>query len=149
MAQQVQVSWLDDVDGSAATETVAFELDGRAYEIDLSERNAARLRGLLVDFVAAGRRVGGAAGRSRAPRPAGAERTRAIRAWAQAQGYAVPARGRLSGEIVRAYEELQAAPAAPAPVVPAPVVPAPVAAAPAAGRRAGRAPVSPPLFSGL
>lgn len=146
MAQQVQVSWLDDVDGSAATETVSFELDGRAYEIDLSEGNAARLRALLADFVAAGRRVGGrAAEPSRAARTAGSERTPAIRAWAQAQGLTVPARGRLSGDIVRAYDERRSAPTpAPVPVVaPAPVVAAAPVAEPARSR------VSPPLFSGL
>ncbi len=146
MAQQVQVSWLDDVDGSAATETVTFELDGRAYEIDLSERNAARLRGLLADFVAAGRRIGGrAAAPSSAPRTAGSERTPAIRAWAQAQGLAVPTRGRLSGDIVRAYDERGSAPApAPAPVAaPAPVINTAPVEEPARSR------VSPPLFSGL
>jgi hypothetical protein len=143
MAQQVQVSWLDDVDGSAASETVSFELDGRAYEIDLSERNAARLRALLADFVAAGRRAGRpATGRSGAPRPAGAERTPAIRAWAQAHGYAVPRRGRLSAEIVRAYDERGAAPT---PTSAAPVV----AAAPAEEPSGARSRVSPPLFSGL
>jgi hypothetical protein len=140
MAQQVQVSWLDDVDGSAATETVSFELDGRAYEIDLSERNAARLRALVADYVAAGRSVGGRAARpGRGARPVAAERTPAIRAWAQAQGYQVPARGRLSGDIVRAYEEHRPSPAA----APVPTV------TPVEEPQTSRARVSPPLFSGL
>ena len=144
MAQQVKVSWLDDVDGSEASETVSFELDGRVYEIDLSEQNAARLRGLLADFVAAGRRVGGrVAGPSQTPRPVASERTPAIRAWAQAQGYTVPARGRLSGDIVRAYDERRSAPA-PAPA-PAPVV----AVAPVEAPQSARSRVSPPVFSGL
>ena len=44
MARRTVVEHTDDLDGSAATETVAFGLDGVDYEIDLSARNAARLR---------------------------------------------------------------------------------------------------------
>jgi hypothetical protein len=146
MAQQVKVSWLDDVDGSAAAETVGFELDGRAYEIDLSEQNAARLRALLAEFAAAGRRVGGRAGRAaQPPRPAGSERTPVIRAWAQAQGYTVPARGRLAGDVVRAYEERQSAPAEAPVAAQAPVVSTASEDAP----QGARSRVSPPVFSGL
>ena len=42
---------------------VSFAIDGRAYEIDLSEDNAARLRDSLASFVAAGRKSGGTARR--------------------------------------------------------------------------------------
>ena len=42
MAQKVQVLLVDDLDGGEADETVAFSLDGVAYEIDLSTNNAAR-----------------------------------------------------------------------------------------------------------
>ena len=54
MAQQVNVKFVDDLDGSDAAGTVSFAIDGRAYEIDLSEDNAARLRDSLASFVAAG-----------------------------------------------------------------------------------------------
>ena len=70
MAQQVNVKFVDDLDGSDAAGTVSFAIDGRAYEIDLSEDNAARLRDSLASFVAAARKSGGAgpaAGR-RAPK---------------------------------------------------------------------------------
>ena len=59
MAQQVNVKFVDDLDGSDAADTVSFAIDGRAYEIDLSEDNAARLRDSLASFVAAGRKSGG------------------------------------------------------------------------------------------
>lgn len=39
MASQVLTSMVDDLDGSEATETVKFGLDGTAYEIDLSATN--------------------------------------------------------------------------------------------------------------
>lgn len=60
MAKKVTVTLVDDFDGAgAADETVEFGLDGVTYEIDLSTKNAAKLRGDLKQWVAAGRRVGG------------------------------------------------------------------------------------------
>ena len=53
MAQKVDVKYVDDLDGSDASGTVAFALDGKSYEIDLSDDNAARLRDSLASFVAA------------------------------------------------------------------------------------------------
>jgi hypothetical protein len=47
----VNVKFVDDLDGSDAAGTVSFAIDGRAYEIDLSEDNAARLRNSLASFV--------------------------------------------------------------------------------------------------
>ena len=44
MAQKVQVILVDDMDGGAAEETVSFSLDGVSYELDLSKKNAAKLR---------------------------------------------------------------------------------------------------------
>jgi hypothetical protein len=59
MAQQVNVKFVDDLDGSDAAGTVSFGLDGRVYEIDLSDDNAARLRDSLASFIAAARKSGG------------------------------------------------------------------------------------------
>ena len=56
VARQVHVKLVDDLDGSQASETVVFGLDGRHYEVDLSEENAARLRDGLSRFVQAARR---------------------------------------------------------------------------------------------
>ena len=39
MGQQVIVTVTDDLDGSAADETVRFGLDGAGYEIDLSAKD--------------------------------------------------------------------------------------------------------------
>jgi hypothetical protein len=58
MATKVLTTLQDDIDGSAAVETVRFALDGIEWEIDLSERNANRLRNSLSDFIAHGRKVG-------------------------------------------------------------------------------------------
>lgn len=60
MAKKVTVTLVDDFDGAgAADETVEFGLDGVTYEIDLTNKNAAKLRGDLRQWVSAGRRVGG------------------------------------------------------------------------------------------
>src|SRR5437867_399314 len=58
MARKVEVKLLDDTDGSQADETVAFGVDGSNYEIDLSHKNAERLRSDLEKFLHAARRVG-------------------------------------------------------------------------------------------
>nr|NLI50315.1 Lsr2 family protein [Propionibacterium sp.] len=108
MAQRVNIVLTDDLDGSDASETVTFALDGHTYEIDLSAENAERLRDALRPFVAAGRKI---SGRAAAPaRPTGRRRAAAsgsatdIRAWAQEQGLQVSTRGRVPAEIRAAYE---------------------------------------------
>jgi hypothetical protein len=58
MAQTARLRLTDGLDGSPADETVVVNLDGKIYEIDLSRRNADRLRAQLRPFVAAARHVG-------------------------------------------------------------------------------------------
>ena len=67
MAKTLIVKLSDDIDGGDADETVRFGLDGKAYEIDLSAANAAKLRGALQPFIDRGRPTG-AGSRARAPR---------------------------------------------------------------------------------
>lgn len=103
MAQRVNIVLTDDLDGSDAVETVTFGLDGNTYEIDLSAANAGKLRDSLAAFVASGRKTGG---RAKAGRRRSGSNNNAtdIRAWAQEQGMAVSARGRVPAEIRAAYE---------------------------------------------
>jgi hypothetical protein len=138
MAQQVQVSFVDDLDGSDAEGTVSFSLDRTEFEIDLSEGNAARLRDVLAPYVGAARRAAGSGRSGRAPRPAASrpaasrEDTKAVRDWALAQGMTISARGRISSEVRAAYENRDVAPAAPATAEDAPKKPRARAKAPAA-----------------
>jgi hypothetical protein len=116
MAQQVNVKFVDDPDGSDAAGTVSFGLDGRVYEIDLSDDNAARLRDSLASFIAAARKSGGSTttGSRRAqkmtvspgPRPQTLDReqTAAIRAWARQNGHQISDRGRISKTVVDAFQ---------------------------------------------
>ncbi|MDV6295561.1 histone-like nucleoid-structuring protein Lsr2 [Rhodococcus aetherivorans] len=116
MAKKVTVTLIDDVDGeTAADESVEFGLDGVTYEIDLSEDNAAKLREELEFWVTYARKVGG---RKRAkvvptapaPRKSSRggtdrERTAEIREWARNNDMPVSARGRISAEIIEAYNK--------------------------------------------
>jgi hypothetical protein len=121
MAQQVLVEMIDDVDGETATQTVPFSLDGVLYEIDLSDENATNLRDELARFIAAAQRTGGRKVRPITGQSAlsgrDPERSRRIRDWAQHSGYELSTRGRLSVEILQAFE---AAHSAPTPTKPAP-----------------------------
>ena len=112
MAQKVTVTLVDDLDGTEAEETVEFGLDGAAYQIDLSEDNAERLRDALAEYVDHARRSGGrkraaarpvAAGRPARPASADREQNQAIRAWARKQGMKVSDRGRIPSEVIDAY----------------------------------------------
>jgi hypothetical protein len=106
MAQKVQVLLVDDLDGSEATETVAFGLDGASYEIDLSSGNANKLRKELEAYVEHARKASGAAAarRRRTRTGPGRERSAQIRAWAKQRGYKVNERGRIPANIVAEYE---------------------------------------------
>lgn len=107
MAQKVQVLLVDDLDGSEASETVTFGLDGVSYEIDLSSGNAVQLREELAHYVEHARKTASAATAARRRRPrsgAGREQSARIREWAKANGYEVNARGRIPANIVAEYE---------------------------------------------
>jgi Lsr2 len=106
MAQKVQVVLVDDVDGGTADETVTFALDGVSYEIDLTKKNAARLRDELSPWVGAARKVTGPRGRRAGGRRSGrgGSEPAAIRSWAKGQGIAVSERGRISAELLAQYE---------------------------------------------
>ncbi|GHD13599.1 histone-like nucleoid-structuring protein Lsr2 [Zhihengliuella salsuginis] len=101
MARKVEVTLVDDLDGSSASGSVSFSIEGTHYEIDLSDKNAQELRDGLAKYIEAGRRV--ASPKSKAPVRAGKNDTAEIREWAQKNGYNVSSRGRIHGSIIEAY----------------------------------------------
>ncbi|MDQ3767355.1 MAG: Lsr2 family protein [Actinomycetota bacterium] len=103
MAQRVNIVLEDDLDGSSADESVTFGLDGVTYEIDLSAKNAAKLRDTLAQYVGAARKVPGRASRRGSRRGSGPSASD-VRNWARANGYDVSDRGRVAAEIRAAYE---------------------------------------------
>jgi Lsr2 len=102
MATKVLTTLQDDIDGSDATQTVRFALDGVEYEIDVSDRNANRLRNSLSEFIAHGRRVGGRRGRK--PASSSDFDTKAVRKWAEANGIEINARGRIPTDVVERFK---------------------------------------------
>jgi hypothetical protein len=108
MAKRVIHELLDDIDGKPADESIAFALDGTQYEIDLSKKNAAKLRQAIAPFITAGTKLGRTGvipARGREPRGRGTarsdrEQNRAIREWAQSNGIDVSDRGRIKQDIV-------------------------------------------------
>ena len=108
MAKVTQVSLVDDLDGGQASATVGFSLDGKAYELDLSDKNAGKLRDALAPFVASARRGGSQRRTTRKPatsKMTDREDTAAIREWARQHGHQVSDRGRISGSVLEAYRQ--------------------------------------------
>jgi len=99
----------EDLDGGDASETVRFAIDGTAYEIDLNNKNAKKLRQSLASFVEAGRKVGRSGLSTGARRPGlvaatiDREQNKAIRAWAKKTGKDISDRGRVPQTIVDEY----------------------------------------------
>ncbi len=107
MAQRVQVILEDDIDGSEASETVEFALDGVTYEIDLNDQHASSLRDDFAKWVGEARRSGGRRQTRRRGAAGGgngsAEDLADIREWGRSNGYKVSDRGRVSQEVRDAY----------------------------------------------
>lgn len=113
MAKQVVVTIVDDYDGeSKADETVQFSIDGVSYEMDLSVLNAGKLRGILEPWSSKARKIGrtprtrsgsSSSGGSKNRPTTNREQTVAIREWAKANGHSVSSRGRISADIIEAY----------------------------------------------
>lgn len=109
MAQVREVRLIDDLDGKDADETIEFGFEGKSYAIDLSAENASKLRDILADYVAAGRRIGGRRSRGGAsavpPKRAAIDReqNQAIREWARKRDLKVSDRGRIPASVLEAY----------------------------------------------
>ena len=110
MAQRTVIRLVDDLNDSEIVdgggETVNFALDGRRYEIDLTNDHANEMRSALDRYVRAARKVGGRQSRARVsatgPRAAVAAdySTQAVRAWAKANRIDVSPRGRIPQSVV-------------------------------------------------
>ncbi|WP_454149036.1 histone-like nucleoid-structuring protein Lsr2 [Microbacterium lacticum] len=106
MAKKLITRIIDDLDGTELEDggrTVSFSLEGRAYEIDLSDKNADKLRDALAPFIKVAR--SSSASGPRARRSArGSSNLAAVRAWANDNGHTVSERGRVPATVLAAYE---------------------------------------------
>jgi hypothetical protein len=116
MAQRVQIVLEDDLDGGVAAETVTFGLDGVSYEIDLSDKNAGKLRDEFATWIGHARRSGGrratgrrsSSGSSSSSSNSSTSSRRdlsAVRSWARSNGHQVSDRGRVSAAVQEAYDK--------------------------------------------
>jgi hypothetical protein len=102
--RRVNVVLLDDIDGSEPARTVSFSLEGKAYEIDLTEPNAQALRDCLAPWIAAARRAPAAWIPEPRSKPRRATDTVDIRRWARENGLPVRDRGRIPLDLRTRYE---------------------------------------------
>lgn len=110
MAKQVITVLTDDLDGGDADRTIEFGLDGVNYTIDLSDKNAGKLRKALDPYLTVAVRAGRTGGNGRigsrvvaAPSRANRDQNQAIREWAGKNGYDVAERGRIPSSVVDAF----------------------------------------------
>jgi hypothetical protein len=99
MAKKRIVTITDDIDGRSAAETVSFAYAGRSYEIDLGEKNKAKLEKALEPFISAARKP---ATSRKAPVPTPLD-LNAVRSWAAQQGLEVAARGRVAKKVIEGF----------------------------------------------
>lgn len=109
MARRTIVELVDDLDGGEAEATLAFSVDGKAYELDLSKPNLDAFHAAIEGYVSVARRVstgsarrvrGGAAASNGSHSGVNVEE---IRAWARENGYEVAERGRIARHVMDAY----------------------------------------------
>lgn len=113
MARSVVLT--DDLDGTPATRTIRFSVEGTSYELDLSIDNQARFQAAMQDFVAAARVTRSA----RKPEPAEPQEivnqleypgkpkpdptSSQLRQWARDNGIEVNPTGRIPAKVREAY----------------------------------------------
>ena len=98
--QKKVVELVDDIDGSPAMETIRFALDSVEYSIDLSGRNAEKLRGDMEKWVRAHKRSG--VGDLERRRTVAAD-LKAVRAWAASNKIELSSRGRVPRKVIEQY----------------------------------------------
>jgi nucleoid-associated protein Lsr2 len=105
MAQKIEILLIDDTDGGAADETVAFGYDGAIYEIDLSTANAKALRAVFDPFVTNARKAPATPRKHQGTRAVSdRERNADVRAWAKQQGITLNERGRIPATVIEQYK---------------------------------------------
>lgn len=109
--RRVETTIVCDITGEPGARTVTFAVDGAEYEIDLVAETENALRSSLAGFVESARPVKGSRGQRRhtrslgtAPATVDPAQRKAIRTWAQANGFKVGDRGRIPQEAIDAYQ---------------------------------------------
>jgi len=109
VAQKIETVFIDDLDGSEASTTIRFGLDGAEFEIDLNAAHADELRQTAERYMQAGRKVGSGArrtvrGGARRGAASSGPSSSEVRDWAKGHGYDVKERGRIPAELVVKFQ---------------------------------------------
>jgi hypothetical protein len=111
MAKQTTVTITDDLDGSANAKEVSFSLNGKAWVIDLNAKNRAALEKALKPYIAKATEQGRRRRPGKATRSSSRSKSRpdlaAVREWAKNNGHPVSDRGRISTDVLTAYDAAQ------------------------------------------
>jgi hypothetical protein len=107
VAQRIITQLVDDTTGEDITPgkgaTVSFAIDGQAYNIDLTKKNADAFRGLFQDYIAVAAKVGRRNGKS--ARRSSSSSTSDVRAWARSNGWPnLGDRGRIPSAAQAAFD---------------------------------------------
>ncbi len=102
--QRIITELVDDIDGSKAEETVRFAIDGVEYEVDLSEKNAKKLRDAVAGYAEKARKVRGGRGGRKMTAVSQVD-TKAVRAWAKSNNIELSSRGRIPADVVDQYRK--------------------------------------------
>lgn len=112
MQKIIYMDDMEDADVEADGGTLRFSLEGTDYEIDLSKKNATKLRSVLGPFVAAARVSGKKFNRPSKPGAPSvlasgynSDQLTAIRTWANGNGFTVSLRGRVPADVIEAFEK--------------------------------------------
>src|SRR3954452_7079409 len=104
MATKTVVHLLDDLTEEPADTTVQFGIDGRDYELDLTDANASELRDAFARYVSAARKTSlgrrASAPAEKPPKDFRGFDPAAVRAWAASNGLTVNARGRIKASVL-------------------------------------------------
>ena len=112
MARTTITQITDDIDGSKDAEEIAFSFMGTDYTIDLAKKNRAAFEKAMKPYIDAGTRVSrrarpGSSPKKSSPKSSTSADLKAMRAWANDNGYEISARGRVPKAVVEAYNNAQ------------------------------------------
>lgn len=106
MARKVVTTYISDLSGKEAEETIDLHLDGISRRLDLTSSEAQKLRKVVEPYLEKGQKIPRSEKLARRKTGSNAaerqERAR-IRSWAQENGYDIGDRGRIAAEIQEAY----------------------------------------------
>lgn len=100
VSRRLQLSLVDDFDGSPASRTHTVRLDGLLVQLDLNDAHSLALQHALAPFLAVGRRPAAHPMRRGHSRP----ENQHVRAWARAHHLPVSDRGAIARTVIAAYE---------------------------------------------